>query len=44
MLNPSQKAVLATDACLAFVLVAIACMYPVQSIIAALVLGKITFR
>ena len=40
MLNPSQKAILVADAGLALVLVAIACMYPVQSIIAAVVLCK----
>ncbi len=40
MLSPSQKAILLFDAVLALVLIAIACAYPVQSIIAALVLGK----
>lgn len=40
MLSTSQKVVVLTVACLALVLVAIACMYPVQSIIAVAVLGN----
>ncbi len=44
MLSKTQKAVVLADAGLVMVLIAIACMYPVQSIIAALVLGKFTFR
>lgn len=44
MLNTEQKVVSTVIFGLVFVLVAIACMYPVQSIIAALVLGKITSR
>ena len=44
MLNTEQKVVSTVIFGLAFVLVAIACVYPVQNIIAALVLGKITFR
>ena len=44
VLSKTQKAVVLADAGLVMVLIAIACMYPVQSIIAALVLGKFTFR
>lgn len=44
MLSRTPKAVLVADAGLALVLVAIACMYPVHSIIAAVVLGKFYLR
>lgn len=44
VLSRTQKAVIVADACLALVLVAIVCMYPVQSIIVALVLGKFYLR
>ena len=44
MLNTEQKVVSTVIFGLAFVLVAIAYMYPVQNIIAASVLGKITSR
>lgn len=44
VLSRTQKAVVLADAGLVMVLIVIACMYPVRSIIAALVLGKFTFR